>query len=66
MLPRVVVRVKKAVRRLVLRPEVLEMPSGTDNEVSWREMLERIDARDREIEQRLACAEKALNRLSLS
>jgi hypothetical protein len=64
-LARVVMRVKKAVRRLALRPDVFEAPSGTDNELSWREMLARVDAQEREIEQRLARAEKALNRLSL-
>jgi deoxyadenosine/deoxycytidine kinase len=58
-----VLRMKKVVRRLSLRPDVLE-PTGVDNEASWQQMLSRIDERDREIERRLAQAERALNKLN--
>ena len=64
MLPRVVVRVRKAVRRLVRRPELVE-PTGPEIEASWQQMLDGVHARDREAERRLARAERALNRLSL-
>lgn len=60
-----VVRVRKAVRRLALRPQVLE-PTGAETQASWDAMIARIEARDREIERRLARAEQALNRLTLS
>ena len=63
MLPRMVLRMKKAVRRLSLRPQALE-PTGADNEASWQQMLSRIDERDRDIERRLAQAERALNKLN--
>jgi hypothetical protein len=61
----VVVRVRKAVRHLSLRPEVLAS-TGAQNEASWREMMSRIDAREREREGRLRKAEKALNALTMS
>ena len=66
MVPRMVVRVRKAVRRLALRPRLLAEPSGADNEANWRQMLSELDARDRDAERRLAEAEAALNRLTLS
>ncbi len=66
MVPRVVLRVKKAVRRLAFRPDVLEEPSGAETEAEWQSMLSRLEARDRDAEQRLARAEAALNKLTLS
>ena len=65
MVPRVVVRMRKAVRRLALRPKPLVEPSGAENEAEWRSMLSRLDADERDAEQRLARAEQALNKLSL-
>ena len=65
MLPRVVVRVRKAVRRLVRQPELVE-PTGPEIEASWDRMLAGVHQRDREAERRLARAERALNRLTLS
>ncbi len=59
-------RIKKAVRRLALRPLALDGRAGAENEAEWQSMLSRIYARDREAEQRLAQAEAALNRLNLS
>lgn len=59
------VRVTKAVRRLARRPEPEEM-SGAENEASWQQMLSRVESRDRDIEQRLSRAERALNRRDLS
>ena len=65
MLPRVVLRVRKAVRQLAHREETADL-SGAQNEASWQNMLDRVEQRDREIEARLARAERALNRLTLS
>ena len=65
MLPRVVLRVRKAVRQLARREETADL-SGAQNEASWHNMLDRVEQRDREIESRLARAERALNRLTLS
>jgi transcription elongation GreA/GreB family factor len=64
-LPRVVLRVRKAVRQLARREETADL-SGAQNEASWQNMLDRVEQRDREIEARLARAERALNRLTLS
>lgn len=64
MLPRVVVRVRRAVRRLARRSG-LNRSEGADNEVEWRRMLSRINERDAGAERRLAEAERALNRLGL-
>ena len=63
MLPRLVVRVRRAVRRL-RRPSDIEL-SGAHNEAHWQHMLSEVEARDRAAEARLAQAERALNRLSL-
>ena len=67
MLPRLVVQVRRAVRRLKARTEVVDPsePSGARNEAHWQDMLSEIAARDRAAEDRLAAAERALNRLSL-
>jgi hypothetical protein len=65
-LPRLVVRVRRAVRRLKRRADVdLSELSGARNEVHWQDMLSEIEARDRAAEDRLAAAERALNRLNL-
>ena len=66
MVPRVIVRMRKAVRRLALRPKLLVEPTGAETEAEWQSMLSRIEARDLEVEQRLTQAERALNKLTLS
>ena len=66
MLPRLAVRVRRAVRRLKGRADEEVEVSGVHNEARWQEMLSQLEARDRDIEQRLAEAEAALNRLSLN
>lgn len=53
-------------RRLVLRPKMFAERSGAATAAEWQSMLSRIEARDREAEQRLASAEAALNRLTLT
>ena len=60
-----VLRVKKAVRRLALRPKSLEQ-SGASTQADWDAMISRMEARDSETERRLAQAERALNKLTLS
>jgi hypothetical protein len=65
-LPRLVVRVRKAVRRFNWLDGEVEDVSGAENEARWQAMLSGIAERDREAERRLARAERALNRLSLS
>jgi hypothetical protein len=57
---------RKAVRRLVLRPKMFAEPSGAETAAEWQSMLSRLEARDREAEQRLAHAEAALNKLTLT
>jgi len=39
--------------------------SGAHNEAHWQDVLSEIEARDRAAEDRLAAAERALNRLRL-
>lgn len=66
MLPRLVLRVRKAFKRL---PMAMGQPAETEGpEISaeWRNMLETIEAEAAATERRLARAESALNRLSLS
>jgi hypothetical protein len=65
-LPRLVVNVRKAVRRLTARAAEQEEVSGAENQARWRAMLSEIEYRDRAHERRLAEAERALNRLSLN
>ena len=65
LVPRMVLRVKKAVRRLALRPKALGQ-SGAATQADWDAMISRMDARDAEAERRLAQAERALNKLTLS
>jgi len=64
MVPRLVVRVKRTMRRMV-KPE-RGVPEGTRNRQSWQAMLSRIDEETLAAERRLSEAERALNRLSLS
>ena len=66
MLPRLVVRVRKAVRRLKGRAAEQAEMSGAENEARWQAMLSEIYDRDRVHERRLAEAERALNRLNLN
>ncbi|HVX72856.1 MAG: hypothetical protein ACTHKD_14750 [Devosia sp.] len=66
MLPRLVLRVRRAVRRLkVAEPQQSDL-SGLDNRERWQAMLSEIDERGRAAERRLAEAEQALNRLGLN
>ncbi|MEO6013748.1 MAG: hypothetical protein ABIQ30_09225 [Devosia sp.] len=65
MFPRVVVRVKKAMRRLTPRFELVE-PSGAQIEASWEQMIYEVRVRDRNAERRIIAAERALNRLTMS
>jgi hypothetical protein len=65
-LPRLVLRVRKAVRRLGRPGENVEYGlSGAETQARWHEMIYRVRERDRALEDRLARAERALNRLSL-
>ncbi len=66
MLPRLVLRMRKAVRRLSRQDEDLPDFSGAENEARWQAMLSELEARDRAAERRLAAAERALNRLGLN
>jgi len=65
-LPRLVLRMRKAVRRLSRQDEELPDFSGAENEARWQAMLSELEARDRAAERRLAAAERALNRLGLN
>ena len=62
-LPRLVLRVRKAVRRLKARADDGQDLSGAATQARWQAMLYEMDARNREAERRLAEAERALNRL---
>jgi hypothetical protein len=59
------VRVKKAVRRLARREQEFVEPSGAETEAQWQQMLAGIERANRESERRLEAAERALNRLTL-
>ncbi|RYE07289.1 MAG: hypothetical protein EOP22_18455 [Hyphomicrobiales bacterium] len=65
-MPRVIVKVRKAVRRLARRPDEDIEPTGAETEAQWQEMLYRIAEANRESERRLAAAERALNGSSLN
>ena len=60
MLPRVVLRVRRAVRRWS-RPAI----SSPETEASWQRMLARTKPRETEAERRMAEIERELNRLGL-
>ena len=62
-LPRLVLRMRKAVRQLRARTGNEQDLSGTATQARWQAMLYEMDARNREAERRLAGAERALNRL---
>jgi hypothetical protein len=64
-LPRLVLRMRRAVRRLQRDGENLDL-SGADNSARWQAMLSEMDERDRAVERRLSDAERALNRLDLN
>jgi hypothetical protein len=64
-LPRLVLRVRKAVRRLGVQDSDEDGLSGAETQARWDAMLYEMDERNREAERRLAAAERALNRLSL-
>jgi len=60
-LPRMVVKMRRAVRHLSRGRET--EPSGAQNEASWQRMLSALETREGDLEYRLAEAERALNRL---
>jgi tRNA U34 5-carboxymethylaminomethyl modifying enzyme MnmG/GidA len=64
-LPRLVLRMRRAVRRLQRNGENLDL-IGAANSARWKAMLSEIDERDRALERRLTEAEQALNRLDLN
>ena len=63
MLPRLLVRVRRSLRRLEAREDEVDL-SGAENRARWQQMLSEISERDRLVERRLADAERALNRLN--
>jgi hypothetical protein len=63
-LPRVMLRVKRVVRRLTPDPVKLA-PTGPENTASWNRMLARFDRPDFDVERRLKAVERELNRLGL-
>ena len=65
MLPRLVLRMRRAVRRLQRDGEDRDL-TGAENQARWHAMLSEIDERDRALERRLSDAERALNRLDLN
>jgi hypothetical protein len=64
MLPRMVLRVRRAVRRLAPRPEELAS-TGQENQASWDRMLSRCGRVETDTERRLKAVERELNRLGL-
>lgn len=64
MLPRLVLRVREAVRRLKGRDGNEQELSGAQTQARWDAMLHEIEGRRRAAERRLAEAERALNELS--
>jgi len=64
MVPRLVLRVRRAVRRHAARPEEFA-PSGPETAESWKAMLARLDSLESDTEQRLRAVERELNRLGL-
>ena len=65
MLPRLVLRVRKAVRRLRVQDGDEQDLSGAETQARWDAMLYEMDERRRASERRLAEAERALNSLRL-
>jgi len=64
-LPRLVLRMRRAVRRLQRDGDDLDL-TGAENSARWQAMLSEIHERDRAVERRLSEAEQALNRLDLN
>ena len=64
MLPSMVLRVRRAVRRLAPRPEHLAS-TGQENQASWDRMLSRFARTESDVERRLRSVERELNRLGL-
>ena len=64
MVPRLVLRMKRAVRRYTRRPEEFA-PTGPETAESWKAMLARLDSMETETERRLRAVERELNRLGL-
>jgi hypothetical protein len=62
-LPRVFLRVKRAVRRWT-RPEESAV-SGPETEASWQRMLDRLKRPETEVERRMGEIERELNRLGI-
>ena len=62
MLPRMVLRVRRAVRRFAKRPEELAS-TGPENQASWDRMMTRYRPVETETERRLRAVERELNRL---
>ena len=59
-----VLRVKRAVRRLTPRPEQLSA-TGAETQASWDRMLSRYGRVETDTERRLKAVERELNRLGL-
>jgi hypothetical protein len=59
-----VLRVRRAVRRLAPRPEELAS-TGQENQASWDRMLSRFGRAESDTERRLKAVERELNRLGL-
>ena len=68
MLPRVLVHIRRTVRRVAGRPEPEAEPVGLDIEMGWQQMIDRVyeQERRRELAQRLAQTEAALEKLNLN
>ena len=60
-----VLRVKRAVRRLATRPEELS-PTGPETQASWDRMISRFGRVESDTERRLKAVERELNRLGLN
>jgi len=59
-----VLRVRRAVRRLAPRPEELA-PTGPETQASWDSMISRFGRIESDTERRLKAVERELNRLGL-
>jgi hypothetical protein len=63
--PRVILRVRKAIKNLTMVEPEDPAVEGAAIEAEWQDMLARVAYAAREEERRLVRAEKALNRMSL-
>ena len=68
MLPRVLVHIRRTVRRVAGRRESEVEPTGLEIEMGWQQMIDRVyeQERRRELAQRLAQTEAALEKLNLN